>query len=255
MPTERGTTDNADMILDLWVGSWIAALCVGLVTWGLMLWCMIAYRRRKNETGYPRQVAYHAPLEVFYTVVPIALIVSLFFFTERTQSAITDRHENPDVTVQVYGKQWSWDFNYLDDDVYETGVQAHLDGQEGAPERVPTLYLPVDSEVELVLNSRDSQHSFWVPAFLEKSDLYPGRTNYISLTTGREGEFYGKCAELCGEYHSEMLFNVAVVSRAEYDAQMQALRAKGQTGALGAEYDRDSYPGAEDQPQNTHQND
>jgi cytochrome c oxidase subunit 2 len=242
MPTERGTTDNADMILDLWIGSWIAALAVGLITWGLLLWCMIAYRRRKNETGYPRQIAYHAPLEVFYTVVPIALIVSLFFFTERTQAAVTDRHADPDVTVQVYGKQWSWDFNYLDEDVYETGTQAHLDGQEGAPNRVPTLYLPVDSEVELVLNSRDSQHSFWVPAFLEKSDLYPGRTNYLSFTTGREGEFYGKCAELCGEYHSEMLFNVAVVSQAEYDAQMEALRAAGQTGQLGAEYDRDSYP-------------
>jgi hypothetical protein len=95
----------------------------------------------------------------------------------------------------------------------------------------------------LVLNSRDVQHSFWVPAFLEKSDLYPGRTNYLSFTTGREGEFYGKCAELCGEYHSEMLFNVAVVSQAEYDAQMQALRDAGQTGQLGEEYNRDSSSG------------
>ncbi|WP_443667728.1 aa3-type cytochrome oxidase subunit II [Kocuria flava] len=251
MPTERGTTDNADLILDLWVGSWIAALAVGLLTWALMLWCMIAYRRRRNEAGYPRQVAYHAPLEVFYTIVPIAMIVSLFFFTERTQSEITERHDDPDTVVQVYGKQWAWDFNYLSDDVWDTGLQGHLDGEEGVPDRVPTLYLPSNSEVELQVTSRDVIHSFWVPAFLEKADMFPGRTNYISITTGREGEFYGKCAEFCGEYHSEMLFNVAVVDQAEYDAHIQSLRDAGQTGALGEEYSRDSYPGAEDQHSET----
>ena len=254
MPTERGTTDNADMILDLWVGSWIAALVVGLVTWGLMLWCMIAYRRRKNETGYPRQVAYHAPLEVFYTIVPIALIMSLFFFTERTQAEITAPDYNPDVTVQVYGKQWAWYFNYLTDYVWDTGIQGHLDGEEGVPERVPTLYLPVDSDVELQVTSRDVIHSFWVPAFLEKADMFPGRTNNISITTGREGEYFGKCAEFCGEYHSEMLFNVNVVSQAEYDAHIQSLRDAGQTGALGEEYSRDSYPGADDQQQESFNN-
>ncbi|MEX5295676.1 cytochrome c oxidase subunit II [Kocuria sp. CPCC 205268] len=246
MPTERGTTDNADMILDLWIGSWIAALAVGMVTWGLMLWCMIAYRRRKYETGYPRQVAYHAPLEVFYTIVPIALIMSLFFFTERTQAEITAQHENPDVTVQVYGKQWAWDFNYLSEDVWDTGIQGHLDGEVGVPERVPTLYLPVDSEVELQVTSRDVIHSFWVPAFLEKADMFPGRTNNISITTGQEGSYFGKCAEFCGEYHSEMLFNVNVVSQAEYDEHIQSLRDAGQTGALGEEYSRDSYPGTDD---------
>ncbi|MFI7582329.1 cytochrome c oxidase subunit II [Kocuria sp. M1N1S27] len=242
MPTERGTTDNADLILDLWIGSWIAALVVGLVTWGLMLWCMIAYRRRKNETGYPRQVAYHAPLEVFYTIVPIALIMSLFFFTERTQAEIIEPHSDPDVTVQVYGKQWAWDFNYLTEDVWDTGIQGHLDGEEGVPERVPTLYLPVDSDISLLVTSRDVIHSFWVPAFLEKADMFPGRTNNINITTGREGSYFGKCAEFCGEYHSEMLFNVNVVSQAEYDAHIQSLRDAGQTGALGEEYSRDSYP-------------
>ena len=35
-----------------------------------------------------------------------------------------------------------------------------------------------------------------------------------------------------------MLFNVKVVPRAEYDAYIQSLRAKGQTGALGLEYNR-----------------
>ena len=164
LPTKRGTTDNADLIMDLWIGSWVAALAVGLLVWGLMLWCMVAYRRRKNETGYPRQLAYNAPLEIFYTIVPIAMIVTLFFFSFRAQTEITDRFENPDTKIQVYGKQWAWDFNYVDDDVHYQGVQAHLTGEPGVEETLPTLYLPADSEVELEITSRDVIHSFWVPA-------------------------------------------------------------------------------------------
>ena len=220
---DSAPTDNAQAILDLWVGSWIAAMAVGLVTWGLMLWCMIAYRRRKNEVGYPRQVAYHLPLEIFYTFVPIALVVTLFVFSERVLADITPRHDNPDTTIQVIGKQWAWDFNYTDDDVYYSGTQAHLntDGSEGVEDTLPTLYLPADSDIELEITSRDVIHSFWVPAFLEKMDMIPNQTNYLSFTTGDEGTFQGKCAELCGTYHSRMLFNVKVVSQDEYQDYLQ----------------------------------
>ena len=245
LPTEPGITDNADLIRDLWIGSWIAAVVIGLITWGLMLWCIIAYRRRRNEVGYPRQIAYHAPLEVFYTIVPIALIGSLFFFTMRTQAEVVNEFDDPDVSILAVGKQWSWDFNYLDENVWASGVQGHLDGEEGVPERVPTLYLPVDSQIEIQVTSRDVIHSFWVPAFLQKMDMLPGRVNEMNITTGDvEGTYFGKCAEFCGEYHSEMLFNVAIVSQAEYDAYIETLREAGQVGVLDDEYDRDSYPDA-----------
>ncbi|MEU4206488.1 cytochrome c oxidase subunit II [Rothia terrae] len=241
LPTHRGVTDNADLIMDLWIGSWVAALIVGLITWGLMLWCFIAYRRRKNEIGYPRQLAYHAPLEIFYTIAPIILIVSLFSFSDTAERAITaPKADQADVTVEVYGKQWAWDFNYLDENVYSSGVQARLDkqGDEGVEETLPTLYLPVNSTVDLQLKTRDVIHSFWVPAFLEKRDTIPGQTNHMYFTTHEEGFYAGKCAELCGEYHSEMLFNVAVVSQEEYDQQMKALADEGNTGRLGEEFNR-----------------
>ena len=75
-------------------------------------------------------------------------------------------------------------------------------------------------------------HSFWVPAFLFKMDVIPGRTNQFEVTPNKEGTFIGKCAELCGVDHSRMLFTVKVVSQAEFDAHMQELRAKGQIGQL-----------------------
>ncbi|WHS49485.1 cytochrome c oxidase subunit II [Rothia sp. SD9660Na] len=242
LPTQRGVTDNADTIMDLWIGTWIAALAVGLVTWGLMLWCIIAYRRRKYETGYPRQVSYHAPLEIFYTAIPIILIVSFFTFSDRAERDITaPKSETADVTIEVYGKQWAWDFNYLDENVYFAGVQARLDkeGNVGVEETLPTLYLPVNSTVDLQLKSRDVIHSFWIPAFLEKRDTIPGMTNHMYFTTGSEpARYQGKCAELCGEYHSEMLFNVEVVSQEDYDAYIQSLEDEGNIGRLGDEYNR-----------------
>jgi cytochrome c oxidase subunit 2 len=244
LPAERDNTNHTGRIIDLWVNSWIAALIVGVITWGLIIWCIVAYRRRRNETGFPRQVSYNLPLEVFYLTIPLFMVLVFFYFTDRDQQAIDARVDNPDLVVDVRGKQWSWDFNYVNEDKYFSGVQANLTGEEGVPETLPTLYLPVNQTVELQLNARDVIHSFWVPAFLQKRDMIPGRTNYITLTPTREGTFDGKCAELCGEYHSEMLFNVAVVSQEEFDAHMATL----EDGQLGEEYDRNSYSDNELEP-------
>ena len=242
LPGARDTTNNTELITDLWVNSWIAALVVGIITWGLMIWVIVAYRRRKNTVGFPPQLSYNLPLEVFYLAIPLIVIGVLFVFTDREQRAIDERYPNPDVVIDVFGKQWSWDFNYVKEQVHEdAGQQAHLTGDWGAPDRLPTLYLPVGKKVELHLQSRDVQHSFWVVDFLQKRDLYPGHEQYnpyISITPNRTGEYMGKCAELCGEYHSEMLFKVRVVTQQEYDSHIADLKAKGNTGNLGTDFDR-----------------
>lgn len=238
MPGEPGVTNQTDRIVTLWNGSWIAALLVGVVVWGLTVWCVVAYRKRKGDEQLPVQLRYHVPLELMYTVLPILMIGVLFFYTQRDMGAIVDTATEPDVRIGVYGKMWSWDFNYLDDGVWESGVQAENDGGPAVEETLPTLYLPVGERVEFILDSRDVIHSFWVPAFLFKMDVIPGRTNVFQVIPEREGLYQGKCAELCGEYHSDMLFNVAVVSREEYEAHMDLLRERGQTGELGSELDR-----------------
>lgn len=238
LPSERGLTDRTSGIIDLWNGSWIAALAVGVVVWGLTIWCIVAYRKRKNDNQLPVQLRYHVPLELMYTVVPILMIGALFFFSSRVQGDVQDISAEPDIEIEVYGKQWSWDFNYLSDDVYSSGERVALTGEEGVEETLPTLYLPVNETVEFTVKSRDVAHSFWIPAFLYKLDNIPGRVNTFQVTPQREGVYSGKCAELCGEFHSEMLFNVEVVDRATYDEQMAELRAAGQTGRLGDELNR-----------------
>src|SRR5699024_9808398 len=81
---------------------------------------------------------------------------------------------------------------------------------------------------------------FWVVDFLYKKDIMPGHTNTFQVTPTREGVYAGKCAELCGEYHSDMLFNVVVVSQEEFDAHMEELRSQGDEGQLGVDLTRNA---------------
>lgn len=219
---------EAPIMLNLWNGSWIAAWAVGIVTWGLMLWAIIAYRRRHRDE-IPKQTKYNIPLEILYTVVPLIMILGLFWFTARDQAEILTVSNDQDQTVNVVGFRWSWAFNYLDEDVYDVGLPYT---EEGGTAALPTLVLPVDEKVRFELTSPDVIHSFWVPNWLFKMDVIPGKTNVFELTPDRVGLFPGKCAELCGTDHARMLFNVQIVERPEFEAHIESLRAKGQTGQL-----------------------
>jgi cytochrome c oxidase subunit 2 len=232
-----GATDHTDRVTGLWVTSWIVLLAVGIVTWGLIIWAAVVYRRRKGQTGLPVQLRYNMPIEIFYTIVPLVLVIGFFAFTARDQSVIEEPIADPDVQIEVYGQRWSWAFNYTQEDVFEVGIQAQ-EGEDGRidTDQLPVLYLPVGETVEIKIESRDVIHSFWIVDFLYKKDMIPARSNYMYFTPLKEGEYDGKCAELCGEYHSQMLFKVKVVSREEYDEQMELLREKGQTGQLDETY-------------------
>lgn len=249
LPGGPDVTNHTSQVIGLWTTSWIVLLIVGLLVWGLLLWAMIVYRRRRGQTGLPAQLRYNMPIEILYTIVPFILIIGFFAFTARDQSEIeagANAQTPADVEVQVFAKQWSWDFNYVSENgassnVHEpAGVQAQygpngtIDGQD-----VPTLWLPVNKSVKIDLQSRDVDHSFWVVDFLYKKDAIPGKTNYIAFTPTKIGEYAGKCAELCGEYHSQMLFKVKVVSQSDYDAHLAALAADPETtGQLGADLNR-----------------
>jgi cytochrome c oxidase subunit 2 len=244
LPGASGVTNHTDRIVGLWTTAWIVLWLVGIIAWALMGWAIVVYRRRKGETGLPAQLRYNNPIEVLFTVIPLILVIGFFAFTARDIAAIEAPTENPDVKIEVIGKQWSWDFNYVDANVYESGVQAQFEGQLGVPETLPALYLPVGKTVQIDLSSRDVIHSFWVIDFLYKKDMFPGKTNHMYFTPQVEGTYMGKCAELCGEFHSMMLFQVKVVSQAEYDTYLSSLAAKGQTGQLDSRFDRNqNLPG------------
>ncbi len=227
-----GKDEGAVRVRNLWVGGWLTLAIVGVIVWGLIIWCVIAYRRKPGDDELPPQLKYNVPLEVLYTIVPVLMVAVFFVYTARDESALLDVSKKPDLTVNVVGKQWSWDFNYIEPNVHEAGTMAELSGKPGVEATLPTLYLPLNKRTQFNLTSRDVIHSFWIPAFLQKLDMIPGRVNRFQVVPTQIGTFQGKCAELCGAYHSQMLFNVKVVSQADFDQHVADLTAQGNGGLL-----------------------
>jgi len=214
-------SDTGDRIFHLWQGTWVALWIIGLFTWVLMLGAAYWFRRRRDDE-VPKQTRYNLPIEVLYTITPLIVVLAFAWPTIRDGQIITEIKDDQAVTVNVVGYQWNWGFNYIEEDVYSVG----------SPADPPVLYLPVDEKAQFVLTSPDVIHSFWIPDFLMKMDVVPGRANTFELTPTVEDRFTGKCAELCGTYHSQMLFWVEVVDRETFDAKMEELRAAGQEGTL-----------------------
>ncbi len=227
-------SDRAPFVGDLWVGSWIAALAVGVFVWGLIGYAGFRYRRRKHstsatDTDAPRQSRYNLPMEILYTVTPLLIVGVLFVFTVQAQDKVLAQTEEgePVRTIDVVGQKWSWTFNYRESLSEQPGTDVW---ESGTINDSPDLYLPVGETVRFNLTSPDVIHSFWVPAFYFKMDVIPGRENSFEMTPTREGEFIGKCAELCGTYHATMIFRVKVVSAEEYEAYLQGLEERGNVG-------------------------
>ncbi len=219
-------TEQSTAAGNFWVWTWIAALSVGAVVWGLILFAAFRYRKRNDDL--PPQTRYNIPIEALYTVVPFIIIGALFYWEIQTEPKIKQTTGDASVHVTVLGQKWSWTFNYTDDQVYDVGLSA----ASGEETQRPVLYLPVGERVEFKLRSPDVIHSFWVPNFYFKMDVIPGRDNSFQVTPNVKGTFAGRCAELCGTYHSRMLFTLRVVDRADYDAHLRALRTAGQTGEI-----------------------
>ena len=234
MDLPEPATKEGSITQNLWQGSWIAAWSVGAFTWGLMIWAAIAYRRR-HKNDVPEQTKYNLPIEILYTIVPLIMILGLFWFTARDQSEILALKNDQDQTVNVVGYRWNWGFNYIDAGAYAVGT----------PNLPAELVLPVNEKIRFELTSPDVIHSFWVPAFLFKMDVIPGKTNAFELTPDKIGTYAGKCAELCGVDHSRMIFTVRVVERAEFDKYIADLKARGQGGLLdtGMSTDAGQMPG------------
>jgi cytochrome c oxidase subunit 2 len=234
-------SDRTDPVWDLWLGSWIAVLVVFLLVFGLMVYAMIRFRKRDDNP--PAQIRYHLPLEVLYTVAPCIIVAVFFFHTVVAQNAILKEVPNPDHEIIVVGSKWQWAFDYMG----EKAVEGEDVFDVGTPADPANLYLPVNESVRFVLKSPDVIHSFWIPEFYFKLDVVPGKKpfNQFDVTPTRTGTFTGRCAELCGLYHSRMIFKVHVVSRAEYDKHLKELKTLGQVGAPAGAARADTVAGLE----------
>ncbi len=274
----EGITPQAHLNRELWVGSLIAALVVGVIVWGLIFWASAFHRHKKGDTELPRQFGYNMPLELVLTVTPFLIISVLFYFTVVVQEKMLHKDPNPEVVVDVTAFQWNWKFGYQKVDFGDgtfnydgadaarkmavasgpEGLQGEHGGEFGViagknPEdrsylnfdkvetlgtstEIPILVLPVGKRIEFQIASADVVHAFWVPEFLFKRDVMPdpipnNSDNIFQVSEiTKTGAFVGRCAEMCGTYHSMMNFEVRVVQPNDFKAYLQQ-RIAGKTNA------------------------
>ena len=236
-------SEGATQIDDIFNLMMTIATGLFLLVEGVLIYCVIRFRRRKGDETDGPPLEGNVPLEIFWTAIPTVIVFVLAIYSfeiynnlgglnpltsrdmgtkiaheetlaEGTEIALDPNHsnlalgigpseENP-LVVDVNGIQYAWIFTYQD-----TGI---VSGE---------LNVPVNRPVQLNISAGDVIHAFWVPQLRLKQDAIPRRDSTIVFTPNRVGDYPIICAELCGPYHGGMKTMLHVQTEAEYDQWLQ----------------------------------
>ncbi len=133
--------------------------------------------------------------------------------------------EHP-LTIEVMAQQWAWNFRY-----------PGKDGKFNTEDDIVTineLHVPVGQPVLLRMQSKDVIHSFYLPNFRNKQDVFPGTTTRLWFEAKQPGEFDIGCAQHCGAFHFKMRALLKVETPEDY-----AKWEKTETDISVARYDKD----------------
>jgi cytochrome c oxidase subunit II len=184
-------------------------LAIFLVVGGLLLYVLIRYRHRPEDSDRePPQIYGSTQIELSWTVIPILIVFTLFLTTTRVvleTEAIPKPSHAMDVTV--IGHQFWWEYRYPKYGVV-TANELHVPVSDPA-DPTPTY---------LTMSSADVTHSFWVPRLAGKMDVIPNRVNVMWIDPQQPGVYLGQCAQYCGTEHALMLLRVYAQSRQDFDA-------------------------------------
>ncbi|MDA8118348.1 MAG: cytochrome c oxidase subunit II [Actinomycetota bacterium] len=211
-----GATTQGHDIFSLYQTFIYMVIVVAIVTFGGLLYVLVRFGR-KNGDKVPRQRHSNVKIEIVYTVIPAIIVAAIFFMSVGTENKVDAVSPNPSLNLTVTAFQWGWRFTY------PNGVSIVSQGQN-----YPQMVLPEGETTKVKLVSKDVVHGFYVAAFDFSRYALPGVTNYFDLTPNKLGTFVGRCSQLCGLYHAEMLFSVRVVTPAQFTAWLNS-QGKGAT--------------------------
>lgn len=201
----------------------------------LLAWCILRYRASANPV--PSRVSHNTMIEVIWTIGPV---IALLFISVPSFQLLTSQYtppEEPAMTIKATGLQWSWEYEYQDEEPLTFSSFLLRDEDRDAAgkqdrDEYPRLLavdnevvVPVNTTVRVLVTGADVIHAFAMPSFGIKVDAVPGRINETFFKAEHEGIFYGQCSELCGKDHAFMPIGIRVVSQEQYAtwrAQAQA---------------------------------
>jgi cytochrome c oxidase subunit 2 len=228
----RGVTQVSNEIYDLhMLVLWICVF-IGIAVFGTMFYSIFHHRKSKGHKA--AQFHENTTVEIIWTIIPTLILVAMAI--PATKAVIDlDKVQDSDMTIKVTGKQWYWDYEYLDSGLH---FESHLDeASEKAhrvssidPRSVPNyllnvdkpLVVPVKTKIRFLFTAADVIHSWWVPDLGWKKDANPGFVNDAWTSVDKPGVYRGQCTELCGRDHGFMPIVVIAMEKEQYDAWVKA---------------------------------
>lgn len=217
-----------DDVLDTTV-KW--ALLVFVLVEGVLIYAIFRFRGKPGDPE-PHQSHGNTTVEIIWTVIPALILAAIAVPTVRAifQTNSFPQEKNA-LIIEVVGHQWWWEFRYPEYKV-TTANEIHV---------------PIGRTVGLRMGSNDVIHSFWIPQFAAKRDVFANRESRIWFKAEAEGEYPGQCAEFCGIQHGRMGYRIRAQKPAEFEAwvaHMQTLKASATPSARAASEVRTASQGA-----------
>jgi cytochrome c oxidase subunit 2 len=169
----------------------------------LMIFFVIKYSRKRNPKG--TNIHGNMGLEIAWTLIPTILVLIMFWFGWQGYKEMVNVPENA-MPINVTAQMWKWSFQYEDG------------------KKTDTLYVPVNTPIKLILHSNDVNHSFFIPAFRLKKDVFPNKERVAWFIAKETGEYNIACAEYCGLSHSYMYSKIIVMPNEEFKNWMYGMR-------------------------------
>lgn len=207
------SSTGKDQAYLIWFSLGIMSLVL-IVVFILFFYFVYKYRYTTKRKDYkPIDVEGNMKLEMTYTIIPIILLIILAVPTvkitldQSPDILASQPPEDDTVKIDVTAKQFEWQFEY-----------------ENGEKVTDKLKLPEGQDIEFNLKSEDVIHSFWVPELAGKVDVFPHKVLTYIIRDVEKGSYRGKCAEFCGIQHTNMTFDVDVISQDDYDDYVKNLK-------------------------------
>jgi len=222
LPWQWGFQNSASPIMEAIIElhdriMWYLIIIFIVVTYILMR-TIIIFKDNKISNKYSN----HGTLiEIVWTIIPALILISIALPSFRLLYLMDDTLD-PSLTVKVIGKQWYWTYELADVeesvgfDSYMVPTEDLELGDLRLLQVDNELYLPISTNIRILVTGADVIHSFAIPSLGIKVDAVPGRLNQISTFIKRTGKFYGQCSELCGVQHGFMPIVINAVTLDKY---------------------------------------
>jgi len=224
----QGVTAISRAVYDLHMLIFWVCVVSGIGVFGMMAWSLINHRKSRGHAA--AQFHESTQMEILWTLIPVLILIGMAFPATQVLIQMYDTG-GEDMTVEVRGYQWRWQYKYLDDDYNSTfgffsSLTTPIDqrhnrtvkGENYLLEVDNPLRIPINRKVRFLVTSEDVIHAWWVPDFGIKRDAVPGMLNELWTIVEEPGIYRGQCTELCGKDHGFMPIVVEALPEAEYDA-------------------------------------